>query len=114
MPWGLVLLVGSLIVSSALDLAADGVEVVGTVPRGLPTPGLPTVAAGDLMALFTAGAALALVGLAEGLSAARLFAGRGGYRIDADQELLASGAANVACGLFGGSGWPAASRRPLP
>jgi anti-anti-sigma factor len=44
------------------------------------------------------------VGLAEGLSAARLFAGRGGYRIDSDQELRATGVANVASGLFGGIG----------
>jgi len=103
-PWGLVVLLGGLITSTALDLTAKGVEIVGTVPRGLPTPGLPSVQPDDLVSLGTAGAALALVGLAEGLSAARLFAGRGGYRIDADQELLASGAANVACGLFGGIG----------
>lgn len=103
-PWGLVVLVGGLIASVGLDLEAKGVEVVGTVPRGLPTPGVPSVDPNDLFALFTAGAALALVGLAEGLSAARLFAARGGYRIDADQELLASGASNVACGLFGGIG----------
>ena len=103
-PWGLLVLLGGLAASAALDLQARDVEVVGTVPRGLPTPGVPTVDAGDLTGLLTAGAALALVGLAEGLSAARLFAARGDYRIDADQELLASGAANVACGLFGGLG----------
>lgn len=103
-PWGLLVLIGGVITSTSLDLTVKGVEVVGTVPRGLPTPGLPSVNPDDLVALCTAGAALALVGLAEGLSAARLFASRGGYRIDADQELLASGAANVACGLFGGIG----------
>ena len=103
-PWGLLVLVAGLATSAVLDLAADGVEVVGDVPRGLPLPGLPAIAAGDLPGLLSAGAALALVGLAEGLSAARLFAGRGGYRVDADQELLASGAANVASGLFGGLG----------
>ena len=103
-PWGLLVLLAGLGASAALDLQARGVEVVGKVPRGLPTPGVPTVDAGDLGSLLTAGAALALVGLAEGLSAARLFAGRGDYRIDADQELVASGAANVACGLFGGLG----------
>ena len=59
--------------------------------RGLPTPAIPTVQSGDLPGLLSAGAALALVGLAEGLSAARLFAGRGGYRVDADQGSLASG-----------------------
>ncbi|MFC4783906.1 SulP family inorganic anion transporter [Nocardioides sp. MAHUQ-72] len=104
LPWGLLVLLAGLATSQALDLQARGVEVVGHVPRGLPTPGVPTVEAGDLVSLVTAGAALALVGLAEGLSAARLFAGRGDYRIDADQELVASGAANVACGLFGGLG----------
>jgi sulfate permease, SulP family len=103
-PWGLLLLVAGLVVSTATDLAAKGVEVVGTVPRGLPTPAIPTVQSGDVPSLVSAGAALALVGLAEGLSAARLFAGRGGYHVDADQELLASGVANMACGLFGGLG----------
>lgn len=103
-PWGLLVLLGGLATSAALDLQDHGVEVVGKVPSGLPAPGVPTVDAGDLTGLFTAGAALALVGLAEGLSAARLFAARGDYRIDADQELVASGAANVACGLFGGLG----------
>ena len=103
-PWGLLVLLGGLAASAALDLQARGVEVVGPVPRGLPTPGIPAVDPADLAGLLTAGAALALVGLAEGLSAARLFAARGAYRIDADQELVASGAANVACGLFGGLG----------
>src|SRR4051794_2878098 len=103
-PWGLVVLLGGIAASSALNLPARGVEVVGPVPRGVPTPALPSVAAGDLPALLGAGAALALVGLAEGLSAARLFAARDGYRVDADQELLAAGAANLGSGLFGGIG----------
>lgn len=103
-PWALLVLVAGLAVSNALDLGAHGVEVVGPVPRGLPAPAVPSVAAGDIPALLSSGAALALVGLAEGLSAARLFAGRGGYRIDSDQELRATGVANVASGLFGGIG----------
>jgi sulfate permease, SulP family len=103
-PWGLLVLLGGLAASAVLELEAHGVEVVGPVPRGLATPGLPEVDPADLLGLLTAGAALALVGLAEGLSAARLFAARGAYRVDADQELLASGAANVASGLFGGLG----------
>src|SRR3954471_156860 len=103
-PWGLVVLLGGIAASSALHLRLQGVEVVGPVPRGLPTPELPSVAASDLPTLLGAGAALALMGLAEGLSAARLFAARGGYRVDADQELLASGAANLGSGVLGGIG----------
>jgi MFS superfamily sulfate permease-like transporter len=109
-----VVLVGGLTASAALDLRARGVEVVGPVPRGLPTPGLPSVEAGDLAALLGAGAALALVGLAEGLSAARLFAARGWLPGRLDQELFASGAANVPPGCSVASGWPAACPRRRP
>jgi high affinity sulfate transporter 1 len=103
-PWALVLVVVSILASDALDWSDAGVAVVGEVPAGLPTPGLPDVAVSDVIWLVGAGAALALVGLAEGLSAARLFAARGGYRIDADQDLVASGVANLSSGLFGGLG----------
>ena len=110
-PWALVLVVAAIVASSVANWEGLGIAVVGEVPAGLPVPGVPDVGVGDLGWLLGAGAALALVGLAEGLSAARLFAARGGYRIDADQDLVASGAANVASGLFGVSGWPAACRR---
>jgi high affinity sulfate transporter 1 len=103
-PWALVLVVVGIIASNLLDLEDAGIAVVGEVPSGLPAPGLPGVEVSNLLWLAAAGAALALVGLAEGLSAARLFAGKGGYRIDADQDLIASGAANISSGLFGGLG----------
>lgn len=103
-PWGLLLVITSLIASRWLNLADNGVAIVGAVPRGLPAPSLPGVALSDLPSLLFSGAALALVGLAESLSAARLFAGRGKYRIDADQEFIATGASNVLAGLFGGLG----------
>jgi sulfate permease, SulP family len=103
-PWGLLLVVGSLVVSAQVDLAGQGVTVIGAVPRGLPAPGVPAVPLEDVPGLLFGAIGLALVGLAESLSAARMFATQGGYRIDADQEFVATGAANVASGLFGGLG----------
>jgi sulfate permease, SulP family len=103
-PWGLVVLVGAIVVSSAFDLAAEGVVTVGAVPQGLPPLGLPDIPVSDLPPVAFGGLALALVGLAEGLSAARLFAAREGYAIDTNQELLATGAANIAAGVSGGLG----------
>lgn len=103
-PWSLLVLVAGTVVSASLDLAARGVAVVGTVPSGLPTLQVPHIGLADLEPVMVGGFALALVGLAEGLSAARLFATRLGYELDADQELVATGAANVAAGLSGGLG----------
>lgn len=103
-PWGLLTLVAAIGASSALDLAGRGVATVGGVPTGLPMVGLPSGVVADLPELITGGLALALVGLAEGVSAARMLAARDGYRVDTDQELIAMGAANVGSGLFGGMG----------
>jgi sulfate permease, SulP family len=101
-PWALVVVVVGIVASQLLGWAERGVEVVGTVPAGLPQPGLPDVSVSQFGTLIVSGGALALVGIGEGLSAARLFATKGGYDIDADQELVATGAANLASGLFGG------------
>jgi len=104
LPWGLLLVAAALLVSAQWDLAERGVAVVGEVPRGLPAPGVPALPLADYTALIIGAAGLALVGLAESLSAARLFATQGGYRVDADQEFVATGVANVASGIVGGLG----------
>jgi sulfate permease, SulP family len=103
-PWGLLLVVGVLVASARFDLAGQGVTVLGEVPRGLPAPGVPAVPLEDVPGLLFGAVGLALVGLAESLSAARMYATQGGYRIDADQEFVATGAANIASGVFGGLG----------
>jgi sulfate permease, SulP family len=101
-PWGLVTLVLGIVVSNALDLSAKGVATVGNVPAGLPPFGLPLIPRADVGRVAVGGISLALVALAEGLSAARLFATRGGYRVETDRELVGMGAANMAAGLSGG------------
>ncbi len=103
-PWGLLVLIVAIVASSTFDLAGRGVVTVGTVPTGLPAIGLPGVGVGDMAGIITGGLALAMVGLAEGVSAARLLAARGGYTVDTDQELIATGAANMGSGIFGGMG----------
>ena len=103
-PWGLLVLAGAIVLSRVLDLAGKGVVTVGTVPTGLPAIAIPDVGLSDMGQIVTGGVALAMVGLAEGVSAARLLAARGGYTVDTDQELIATGAANMGSGIFGGMG----------
>ncbi len=101
-PWGLATLVAGVAASQFFDLAAKGVAVVGDVPAGLPPIGLPSIPVHDLGAVAVGGLSLALVALAEGLAATRLFATRGGYRVETERELVGMGVANVAAGLSGG------------
>ena len=85
-----------------------GVAVIGTIPAGLPRLVLPGGGSGEsLKYLLSTAVGIALVGYSDNVLTARSFAARGGYRIDADQELLALGAVNVANGLM--QGFPVSS-----
>ena len=42
LPWPLLAVLGATVATTALDLAEEGVKVVGTVPQGLPPLSLPT------------------------------------------------------------------------
>jgi SulP family sulfate permease len=101
-PWGLATVVIAVVVSSVADLAGRGVATIGEVPTGLPPFGIPSVSASQLGAIALGGISLALVALAEGLAATRLFASRGGYRVETERELIGMGAANIASGFSGG------------
>ncbi|TVP74429.1 MAG: STAS domain-containing protein [Nitriliruptor sp.] len=83
-----------------LGLEALGVAVLGEVPGGLPRPSLPTAPVDTIIALLPGAVIIALLSYLEGISVARAVAARTRDRIDPDQELLASGAANLTAGLF--------------
>lgn len=84
------------------DLAGEGVAVVGEIPQGLPTPGIPDLSSTRWLELFGAATALMLVGFSEGYAAMSAVADHTGEDVDPDQELWGSGVANLASGLFGG------------
>jgi high affinity sulfate transporter 1 len=110
-PGTLIAVVGAGLAVAALGLEAQGVAVVGPVPGGLPTPALPAVGLGDLMALLGAAAAITFVGYSDVALTGRAFAARTGEQIDPNREFLALGAANVAAGLTGGFALSASGSR---
>jgi sulfate permease, SulP family len=101
-PGGLLALVLGIVISSVLNLSQHGVEIVGHVPSGLPTPSVPSVKSSDVAALVGAAAGMLLVIFSESLGAADNFATKYGYEIDPNQELIALGVANAGSGLVGG------------
>jgi SulP family sulfate permease len=84
-----------------LDRAA-GVAVVGSIPRGLPSPSVPVPTGEQIMTLFWPALLIALVGFVESVSVAQSLAIRRGEHIDANAELRGLGAANLASAVAGG------------
>jgi MFS superfamily sulfate permease-like transporter len=101
-PGSLVVVLAGIAAAAALSLEARGVDLVGTIEPGLPPLGVPDVGLQDLGSLVPGGIGIMLVGFAEGLGAAKTYAARDHYDIDANRELLGLGAANTASGLASG------------
>jgi sulfate permease, SulP family len=101
-PGSLVAVVLGVLAVVLLDLDEHGVSIVGHIDSGLPSLGFPDVAFGDYGRLAGSAVGVMLVGFAEGLGAAKTYAAREHYDIDADRELIGLGAANVASGLASG------------
>jgi MFS superfamily sulfate permease-like transporter len=79
-----------------------GIAILGVIPAGVPPLRLPRFPEDDIPSLLGSAAGLALVLFSSGMLTARSFASKGGYEIDADRELAAFGAANLASALSQG------------
>lgn len=103
LPAGLVVLFGAILVSTWVDLEGSrGVEVVGTLPEGLPSLTFTAVPLETYLAMVLPAIGVFLVAYSEALGVAHEFADKHGYEVDANQELNAHAATNILSSLFGG------------
>jgi high affinity sulfate transporter 1 len=94
--------------------SVSGLGVVGPLPQGLPGLSIPMVSLADLRILFPGALAIALVSFADLSILSRVYAHKYKEKVNANQELVAIGVANVFTGLF--QGFPvggSASRTPV-
>lgn len=83
-------------------LGGQGVKLVGEIPAGLPHPGVPKVDFGAIKDLLPVSAGVALVSFVDTIITGRAFAMRGGYKINASQEMIALGVVNMGTGFCQG------------
>jgi high affinity sulfate transporter 1 len=105
-PIALFVVMISIVVMSFSPLASRGVKTVGAIPEGLPHLGWPVVQWGEVDSLLGLALACFLLSYVESISVVRTFSRTHKYPINADQELLALGVANLAAGI--GQGYPLA------
>lgn len=95
-------IVVSVLVVWQLDLAASGVQVVGSVPSGLPGLSAPSMDLPLIKLLLPAALLISLVGFVESISVAQTLAAKRRQRIHPDQELVGLGTASLASAFSGG------------
>ena len=98
-PAPLVAVGGGIAASWFFGLQAAGVSTVGLIPQGFPSLTLPDLALVEQ--LIPGALGIALMSFTETIAAGRAFARPGDPRIDANRELIATGAANLGGALFG-------------
>jgi SulP family sulfate permease len=106
LPGPLIVVVLAIIASVVFDLEAKGIKIVGEVPAGLPNFAIPAVGLEDIMALLPAALALTILIYADEILTARVFATKHGQKVNANQEFMAIGMANIGAGFL--TGFPAA------
>jgi len=74
---------------------AGGGEVVGAIPAGLPAFAAPRIDWSTLAQLLSTALVIALVGFMEAISIAKAMAAKTRQRLDANQELVGQGLANL-------------------
>lgn len=113
-PGVLVAVVAATLAVWYFDLAVQGIAVVGVLPQGLPTFQVAHISNDEFSRLLASAVAITVVAFADMSVLSRIYAIRGSYEVNSNQELIALGVANVATGLL--QGFPitsSSSRTPV-
>ncbi len=97
-PGALVVVVGGILLVGLAHIDERGVDLIAPVPSGLPVPGLPDPT--HLVALIPGALAIAVMAFLESAAVARSIRRAPEPPVDSDQELFATGAANVIGSFF--------------
>jgi high affinity sulfate transporter 1 len=99
LPAPLVAVAAGIAGAALLGLESRGVELVGKIPTGLPSPTLPDLSLAA--AVWTGAVGIALMSFTETIAAGRAFARPGEPPPRANRELFATGVGNAAGALLG-------------
>ncbi|MGI0482947.1 solute carrier family 26 protein [Geminocystis sp. CENA526] len=85
-----------------LDLDRMGVAIIGEIPAGFPQYSFPTIPLHHFSYLISSAVGISIVAYSDNVLTARIFGLKNGYKIEANQELLALGMCNAVAGLSQG------------
>jgi sulfate permease, SulP family len=101
LPLALFAVFATIAASAAFGFAERGIAVIGPVPGGLPSIGLPNVTWSETVALLPVAVSCFVMIIAQSAATSRVFAVRYRERVDEDADILGLSAANAAAALSG-------------
>lgn len=99
-PASVMVLLAGILTAWMIDIRADDIEIVGSIPKGLPRIALPEMNLDNMRRLLPTALTLALVQFMSVASLGKAFAKRHNYQVDSNHELVAVGASNFIGSLF--------------
>jgi SulP family sulfate permease len=100
-PGALVVVIAGIFLMYFTGIEAEGVQIVGEIPSGLPEIGVQAVSQDQLLDLLPIALALALVAFMEAISVGKSIEHKhDDYKINPNQELIALGASNMVGSVF--------------
>ncbi len=100
-PGALLAVIVAIVASWQFDFASHGVSIVGTVPSGLPSFGLPAVTLDDIPQVIGIALSCCIVIIAQSAATARAYAFRYSENFNENIDLEGLAVANLAAGLTG-------------
>jgi sulfate permease, SulP family len=103
-PAPLIVVVMSTLLVYWFRLDQYGVKIIGNIPKGIPTFSFPELNLEVIITLLPIALTISFVGVMESVAVAKAIATKEKYKIDANQEFIGLGLANLSTSLF--SGYP--------
>jgi len=92
----------TIVLVSGFNLNSQGVKIVGSVPKGLPSLALPPFDLALWNQLLTPALLIAIVGYVASISVAQTLASKKRQHVDPNQELIALATCNIGASISGG------------
>jgi SulP family sulfate permease len=99
-PSAIAVVVIGILFTAVFGLDQKGVAIVGEIPRGLPSLDIISFNLSDFQQLLPTILVVSLVGYMESIAVAKAIANKHDYKVDANQELIGLGIANIGGAFF--------------
>lgn len=101
MPAALTVVILSILIVPFFHLDLYGVNIIGAIPNGLPSPSIPDFSQNYFKDLLPLALTLSLIAFMEAISQAKALEDKhNDYKVDANQELIALGLSNIVGSIF--------------